>query len=81
MICTANQDWFLYDRDPRHERVNLYVLLTFFSLDLFQFLVTNPAQKMTFSIQDFLSKCYQTRSFLEIWSHLLKKFLMESFMF
>ena len=38
-------------------------------------------QKMKFSIKDFFSKCDQIRSFLRIWSHLLKKFLMENFIF
>ena len=39
------------------------------------------AQKMKFSIKDFLSKCDQIRSFLWIWSRLLKKSLMENFIF
>ena len=39
------------------------------------------AQKMRFSIKDFFSKCDQIRSFLRIWSHLLKKSLMENFIF
>ena len=33
----------------------------------------NTAQKMKFSIKDFVSKCDQIRRFLRIWSHLLKK--------
>ena len=36
---------------------------------------------MKFSIQDFFSKCDQIRSFLRIWSHLLKKPLMENLTF
>ena len=36
---------------------------------------------MKFSIKDFVSKCDQIRSFLRIWSHLLKKSLMEKFIF
>ena len=36
---------------------------------------------MKFSIKDFLSKCDQIRSLLQIWSHLLKKSLMENFIF
>ena len=36
---------------------------------------------MKFSIKDFFSKCDQIRSFLRIWSHLLKKYLMENFIF
>ena len=39
------------------------------------------AQKMKFSIEDFFSKCDQIRSFQRIWSHLLKKSLMENFIF
>ena len=41
----------------------------------------NTAQKMKFSIKDFFSKCDQIRRKLWIWSHLLKKSLMENFMF
>ena len=36
---------------------------------------------MSFSIKDFFSVCEQIRSFLQIWSHLLKKSLMENFIF
>ena len=32
-------------------------------------------------MKDFFSKCDQIRSFLRIWSHLLKKSLMENFIF
>ena len=39
------------------------------------------AQKMKFSIKDFYSKCDQIRRKLRIWSHLLKKSLMENFIF
>ena len=34
---------------------------------------------MKFSIKDFFSKCDQIRRKLRIWSHLLKKSLMENF--
>ena len=43
------------------------------------FLIT--AQKMKFSIKDLFSKCDQILSFQRIWSHLLKKSLMENFIF
>ena len=36
---------------------------------------------MKFSIEDFFSKCDQIRRKLRIWSHLLKKFLIENFTF
>ena len=36
---------------------------------------------MKFSITDFFSKCDQIRRNLRIWSYLLKKSLMENFIF
>ena len=41
----------------------------------------STAQQMKFSIKDFLSKCDQIRRKLRIWLHLLKKSLMENFIF
>ena len=38
-------------------------------------------QKTKFSIRDFFSKCDQIRSFLRIWSHLLKKSYIKNFIF
>ena len=38
-------------------------------------------KKMKFSIKGFFSKCDQIRRKLRIWSHLLKKSLMENFIF
>ena len=38
-------------------------------------------QKMKFSIKDFFSNCDQIRRKLRIWSHLLKKSLMENYAF
>ena len=38
-------------------------------------------QKMKFSITDFFTKCDQIRTFPRIWSHLLKKSVMENFLF
>ena len=42
---------------------------------------TSTAQKMKFSMKDLFSKYDQIRSLLRIWSHLLKKSLMENFIF
>ena len=36
---------------------------------------------MKFSFKDFFSKSDQIRSFLQIWSHIRKKCLMENFIF
>ena len=41
----------------------------------------DTSQKMKFSIKGFSSKCDQFCSFLQIWSHLLEKSLMENFIF
>ena len=39
------------------------------------------AQKMRFTVNDFFNKCDQIRSFVRISWHLLKKLLMENFIF
>ena len=44
-------------------------------------LLTRTAEKMKFSINDFFSKYDQIRRKLRIWSHILKKSLMENFIF
>ena len=51
------------------------------SLDKIWEIYTYTAQKMKFSVKDFFSKCRQILRKLWIWSHLLKKSLMESFIF
>ena len=43
--------------------------------------IKSTAQKMKFPIKYFCSKCDQIRSFQRIWSHLMKKSLMENFIF
>ena len=47
----------------------------------YNFVTLYTAQKNKFSTKDFFSKCDQIRSFLRIWSYLLKKFLMEKIVF
>ena len=44
-------------------------------------LTSVTAQKIKFSFKDFFSKCDQIRRKLRIWSHLLKKSLMENIIF
>ena len=50
---------------------------------IFAGVLTTPltTQKMELSIKDFSSKCDQIRRKLQIWSHLLKKSLVENFIF
>ena len=45
------------------------------------FAVRTTAQKMKYSIKDFFSKRDQIRMKLRFWSYLLKKYLMENFIF
>ena len=61
---------FLKRRDRNHPILSSYLVPAEKSLGKDR---TNTAQKMLFSIQDFFSKCDEIRSFLRIWSHLLKK--------
>ena len=44
-------------------------------------ITTNNAQKMKFSMKYFFSKCDQIHRKLQILSHLLKKSLIENFIF
>ena len=51
------------------------------SLMINVYYVTDTVQKMKLSIKHFFSKCDQIRRELRIWSQLLKKSLMENFIF
>ena len=57
------------------------VLSPHFSLLLCSSAVFHTAQKMKFSIKDFFSKCDQICRKMRIWSHLLRKSLLENFIF
>ena len=50
-------------------------------MELLIWFVLYTAQKIKFSIKDLFGEWDQVRSFLRIWSHLLKKSLMENFIF
>ena len=58
----------------------IYINVLNINLNSFK-LTINNVQKMKFYIEDFLSKCDQIRRKLRIWSHLLKKSLMETSFF
>ena len=57
------------------------MLILLLSYLLLTMIVSYNLQKTEFSIKDFFSKCDQIRSFLRVWSHLLKESLMENFIF
>ena len=58
-----------------------HVIATFPSHYLNLTVKDNTAQNMKFCIKYFFSNCDQIRRKLRIWSHLLKKSLMENFIF
>ena len=63
------------------ERVKQLDILTNFACTELHAAFSGTTQKMKFSIKNFFSKCHQTHRKLRIWSHLLKKSLMENFIF
>ena len=65
--------WLLFKKGEKRLRPAFQVQWNAFESGHSQF---NTAQKMKLSMKDFFSK-----SFLRIWSHLLKKSLMENFIF
>ena len=68
----------LYKRKPADKNMVLTVLS---AVAVSASLVNTNAQKMNFFIKNFFSKCDQIRRKLRIWSYLLKKPLMEKFIF
>ena len=58
-----------------------YFLKITSNVDILHFYWVYTAQKMTFSIKDFFSKCAQIGRKLRIWSRVLKKSLMKNFIF
>ena len=91
MKITKILDVFSYFKNIINHRWRLTIkkILNFFCKVLqvylsYSFLTSHfeyTSQKMKFSIRDFSSKCDQIRSFLRIWSHLLKIFVMENCIF
>ena len=62
-------------------KLNEWKILNFGTLKKTRNSLDITTQKMKFSIKDFFSKCDQIRRKLPIWSYLLKKCLMENFIF
>ena len=66
-----------YNYDARYFQLKLRVWET----SEHSLLELHTAQKMKFSTKDFFSKCDQIHIFLRIWSHLLKKSLIQKWFF
>ena len=78
MLCTLMSPCFKFHDSPflrklvENRAVSSYVLNLLIIIT-----IIIAAQKMKFCLKNFFSKCEQICSFLRIWSHLLKKSLME----
>ena len=63
-----------------HDFIPSYAIKAFKGCNCMQLNIFTT-QKTKFPIKEFFSKCDQVRRKLRIWSHLLKKYLMENFIF
>ena len=73
--------WSFHIRNLLYGKVFYLQSYVFIIFSVWFLLKIHCTQKMKFFIQDFFSKCDQIRSLLRIWSHLLKKSLMENLTF
>ena len=76
-------EWILVGWIDIFDKSNIQYLSRYTKTDMkiLQHIRLHTAQKMGFSSKDFFCKCDQISSFLQIWSHLLKKSLIENFIF
>ena len=76
-------EWILVGWIDIFDKSNIQYLSRYTKTDMkiLQQIRLHTAQKMGFSSKDFFCKCDQISSFLQIWSHLLKKSLIENFIF
>ena len=79
------KNWTQRNEDPISRNANCRLFNKDYSsirnkFDALPFII-DTAQKRKFSIRDFFIKCDQIRSFLRIWSHLLKISLIENLLF
>ena len=76
-------DWYEFLQRPGFEKDPSFMTLACSKCESYWFTygVLYTAQEMKFSTKDFFSKCDQIRKKLRIWSHLLKKSLVENFIF
>ena len=73
-------DIYSLENPPQEDNPQFWEKAKHYNVDDYGKVMTISAQKMKFSIKNFFSKCDQIRSFMQIWSHLLKKPLIENFL-
>ena len=89
LTLTLEINGLVYDKNVDQERVklsSLWIKNRFKKIGLtphvqWRLYRNFTAQKMMFFMTDLFSKCDQIRRKLRLWSHLLKKSLMENFIF
>ena len=74
----------IYCSVKSRQNLRIFLAFKFRENELFLEIYASPfdpftAQKVKFSIKDFFSKCNQIYNLLRIWSYLLKKSLLETF--
>ena len=77
---------YMFQKHSENFAFQLFIILQYFTREIctIRTVLTEPsyaAQKLKFSIKDFFSKCDQVRIKLRVWSDLLKKSLMQNFIF
>ena len=80
MLSPKGGLWVQIFKIPHHQGGNPGRTGTYVQISHWMGSVTT-AQTMKFSITNFFSKCNQIPKKLQIWSHLLKKSVMENFIF
>ena len=79
VFCSyVNQKWTSFSHIIGYNGLEIRTSISFDYVDITR---AKTAQKMKFFIKYFFSKCDQIPRKLWIWSHLLKKSLMETFIF
>ena len=85
--CKKQSKKMVSEKDVRKIELMMHTVQKYIRLAIkyiifrFYLYLINTAEKVKFSINNFLSKCDQIRSFQQICSHLLKKSLIENFIF
>ena len=87
-ICSVKYIKNMFKNIHPWAEASVTVSLHFKWIGIYQFLISyskklryHCTSKMKFSIKDFLRKCDQIRKKIRSWSHLLKKSIIESFIF
>ena len=80
-MCTRRNVWLTHHVWVILKKIEVIWLTGHITSNFFSRLCFPPHKKWSFDIKNFFSKCEQIRSFMRISYHVLKKSLMENFIF